>query len=76
MATKPEREVASHEKMLSTKLRNPLIRWAPQVTWRIKNVLSPFPADLWLLNGMVAYDKKQQTEESHGLLFTWSREVT
>ena len=50
LATKFDREVASDEKILSTKLHNPLITWTHQVTRQIKNALSPFPRDLWPLN--------------------------
>ena len=63
MATKLDREVASHEKMLSTKLQNPLITWAHQVTWKIKNgsiSISTRPVAT-KLDRTVAYDKKQQT---------------
>ena len=49
-ATKRDRDVAFDEKMLSTKSHNPLITWTHQVTWKIKNVISPFLRDLRLLN--------------------------
>ena len=50
MATKLDKQVeASDEKMLF-KSHKPLITWANQVTLRIKNVISPFPRDLWPLN--------------------------
>ena len=58
MATKLDREVASHENMLSTKLNNPLITWAHQVTWQIKNLHFHEATNL---DWMLAYDKKQQT---------------
>ena len=50
VATKRDREVASDEKMLSTKSHNPLITWAHQVTRQMKNVIFPFLRDLWLFN--------------------------
>ena len=46
VATKPDREVATDEKMLFTKSYNSLIRGTYQVTWQMKNVISSFPRDL------------------------------
>ena len=61
MTTKLDREVASDEKMLSTKSHNPLVTWKHEVTGQIKDVISLFPRDLRPLNFV--------------LLFIWSREV-
>ena len=46
MTTKLDREVASDEKMLSTKSHNPLVTWKHEVTGQIKDVISLFPRDL------------------------------
>ena len=61
MTTKLDREVASDEKMLSTKSHNSLVTWKHEVIGQIKDVISLFPRDLRPLNFV--------------LLFTWSREV-
>ena len=49
-ATKRDRDVALDENMLSSKSHNLLIMWTHQVTWKIKNVISPFLQDLQPLN--------------------------
>ena len=46
MATNHDRDLAFHEKILSIKSDNPLITWAHQVTWEMKNAMSPFSRDL------------------------------
>ena len=47
IATKLDREVASDGKMSVTKPHNLFITWIYQVTWQIKNAISPIPRDLW-----------------------------
>ena len=63
MATKLDREVASDEKMLSSKSHNLLISWTHQVAWQIKKryiSISTRPVAT-KLDRMVTYDKKPQT---------------
>ena len=50
IATKLDREVAFDKKMLFAEPHNLFITWIYQVTWQIKNVLSPIPRDLWTPN--------------------------
>ena len=45
-----DKEVAFDEKILPRKSRNSLSTWSHEVTWLIKNVISPFPQDLWSPN--------------------------
>ena len=59
LVTKLDREVASDEKMLSSKLHSPLITWTHQVTLQIISVSTRPVATK--LDRMVVFDKKQQT---------------
>ena len=50
MATKLGKVVTYYKKLQPNKSQNLLNTWSREVTWQIKNILSPLPQYLWLSN--------------------------